>query len=359
MVSLNERAQEFIKRFLYKKQIKFTLTLFLYSLGLFFGLLFFKNPLYIKILAFLPVVFNMIVLFVETNIIKYLNTFTYIKYEVFYLLNSMVFLITPYNSFAALGFFIVPFSLFFINLAEHSFGLDNLHWPYCFNLAYNCVILLVLLVLKENIPLFRDVVLDYYSEMFLKSFTLAVAAGEISTELVDIRFLLKAKTYKEYILSCFDELTEIPARRGFSKLYNFDKVEAIAVLDIDHFKKVNDEYGHDVGDIVLKEFATRLKNLTSGTMDLFVCRWGGEEFVIFGTSYEIVRFACVELSIDMRSNPIIVSEDLSLTKTFSCGISLREEDENFSSLFNKADAQCYIAKENGRNQIYFNGKKLK
>jgi two-component system cell cycle response regulator len=219
--------------------------------------------------------------------------------------------------------------------------------------------LLALLVLKENIPLFRDVELNYYSKIFLKSFSLAVAAGEISTELVDIRFLLKAKTYKEYILSCFDELTEIPARRGFSKLYNFDKVKAIAVLDIDHFKKVNDEYGHDVGDVVLKEFATRLKDLTSGTMDLFVCRWGGEEFVIFGTSYEIVRFACVELAIAMRSNPIIVSEDLSLTKTFSCGISLREEDESFSSLFNKADAQCYMAKENGRNQIYFNGKKLK
>lgn len=358
-MNLNERAQEFIKRFLYKKQIKFTLTLFLYSLGLFFGLLFFNNPLYIKILAALPIIFNIVVLLVETKFIKYINTFTYIKYEVFYILNSMIFLVTPYNTFAIAGFFIVPFSLFFINLAEHSFGIDNLHWPYCYNLAYNCIVLLVLVVLKESIPLFRDVKLDYYSTIFLKAFTLAVAAGETSTELVDIRFLLKAKTYKEYILSCFDELTEIPARRGFSKLYNFDKVKAIAVLDIDHFKKVNDDYGHDVGDIVLKEFAARLNNLTAGTMDLFICRWGGEEFVIFGTSYEIVRFACVELSIYMRDNPIKVSEDLSLTKTFSCGISLREEGESFSTLFSRADAQCYMAKENGRNQIYSNGKKLK
>lgn len=265
----------------------------------------------------------------------------------------------PYNTFAIAGFFVISFSLFFINLAEHSFGIDNLHWPYCYNLVYNCVVLLLLIVLKESIPLFRDVKIDNYSTIFLKSFTLAVAAGEMSTELVDIRFLLKAKTYKEYILSCFDELTEIPARRGFSKLYNFDKVKAIAVLDIDHFKKVNDDYGHDIGDIVLKEFATRLKNLTAGTMDLFVCRWGGEEFVIFGTSYEIVRFACVELSLIMRDNPIVVSEDLSLTKTFSCGISLRQDGESFSSLFNKADTQCYMAKDNGRNQIYFNGKRLK
>lgn len=358
-MNLNERAQEFIKRFLYKKQIKFTLTLFLYSIGLFLGLLFFKNPTYIKILAALPVIFNITVLLIETKFIKYINTFTYIKYEVFYILNSMIFLITPYNTFAIVGFFIVPFSLFFVNLAEHSFGIDNLHWPYCYNLAYNCVVLLLLIILKENIPLFRDVELDYYSTMFLKAFTLAVAAGEISTELVDIRFLLKAKTYKEYILSCFDELTEIPTRRGFSKLYNFDKVKAIAVLDIDHFKKVNDDYGHDVGDIVLKEFATRLKDLTAGTMDLFICRWGGEEFVIFGTSYEIVRFICVELSIFMRDNPIIVSENLSLTKTFSCGISLREEGESFGTLFSRADAQCYMAKENGRNQIYSKGKKLK
>lgn len=265
----------------------------------------------------------------------------------------------PYGSFTVVGLFIIPFSLFFINLAEHSFGLDNLHWPYCFNLAYNCVALLILILLKESVPLFKDVTLNQYSDMFFKSFTLAAAAGEISTELVDIRFLFKAKTYKEFILSCFDELTEIPTRRGFSRLYNFNKVKAIAVLDIDDFKKVNDVYGHNVGDVVLKEFATRLKELTAGTMELFICRWGGEEFVIFGTSYEIVRFACVELTIAMRDSPIIVSEDLQLSKTFSCGIATREDEDDFETVFKKADDQCYLAKMNGKNQIYFNGAKLK
>lgn len=358
-MSLKDRAQEFLKMFLYKKQVKFTLILLLYSLGLFLGLSLFQNPLHLKIISAVCVVFNLIALLIETKFIKSLNSFTYRKYDIIYIFNSIVFLVMPYSSFAIVGFSIVPFSLFFINLAEHSFGLDNLHWPYCFNLIYNCVILLILILLKESIPVFRDVILDYHSDIFFKSFTLAVAAGEISTELVDIRFLFKAKTYKEFILSCFDELTEIPARRGFSRLYNFDKVKAIAVLDIDNFKEVNDMYGHDVGDIVLKEFATRLRNLTSGTMELFICRWGGEEFVIFGTSYEIIRFACVEMSIAMRSEPIVISDDLSLIKTFSCGIATREDGDDFSAVFKKADDQCYLAKENSRNQIYFNGEKLK
>lgn len=358
-MNLKDRAQEFLKRFLYKKQVKFTLILLLYSLGLFLGLSPFNNPLHLKIISALCVVFNVMALLVETKFIKSLNSFTYRKYDIIYIFNSIVFLVMPYDSFAIIGFFIIPFSLFFINLAEHSFGLDNLHWPYCFNLIYNCVILLVLILLKENILIFKNVTLDPYSDIFFKSFTLAVAAGEISTELVDIRFLFKAKTYKEFILSCFDELTEIPARRGFSRLYNFDKVKAIAVLDIDNFKEVNDMYGHDVGDIVLKEFATRLRSLTAGTMELFICRWGGEEFVIFGTSYEIIRFACVEMSIAMRTDPIVISDDLSLIKTFSCGIATREEGDDFSAVFKKADDQCYIAKQSGRNQIYFNGAKLK
>ncbi|MBQ2396632.1 MAG: GGDEF domain-containing protein [Bacteroidales bacterium] len=358
-MTLNDRAQEFLKRFLYKKQIKFTLSLLLYSLGLFLGLLPFDNPIHLKIISAVCVIYNIIALLVETKFIKSLNSFTYVKYDILYIFNSIVFLVMPYSSFTIVGLFIIPFSLFFINLAEHSFGLDNLHWPYCFNLVYNCVVLLILILLKESTPLFRNVALNQYSDMFFKSFTLATAAGEISTELVDIRFLFKAKTYKEFILSCFDELTEIPTRRGFSRLYNFDKVKAIAVLDIDDFKKVNDVYGHNVGDIVLKEFATRLRDLTSGTMDLFICRWGGEEFVIFGTSYEIVRFACVELTITMRSEPIIVSEDLQLTKTFSCGMSTKEENDDFEAVFKKADDQCYLAKMNGKNQIYFNGIKLK
>lgn len=358
-MTLNDRAQEFLKGFLYKKQIKFTLVLLLYSLGLFLGLLPFDNPLHLKIISAVCVIYNIIALLVEVKFLKSLNSFTYVKYDILYIFNSIVFLVMPYSSFTVVGLFIIPFSLFFINLAEHSFGLDNLHWPYCFNLVYNCVVLLILILLKDSIPVFKNVALHQYSDMFFKSFTLAAAAGEISTELVDIRFLFKAKTYKEFILSCFDELTEIPTRRGFSRLYNFDKVKAIAVLDIDDFKKVNDEYGHDVGDIVLKEFANRLRTLTAGTMELFICRWGGEEFVIFGTSYEIVRFACVELAISMRSDPIIISEDLQLTKTFSCGISIKDENDDFNDVFKKADDQCYLAKMNGKNQICFNGVKLK
>ena len=196
-MTLNDKAQEFLKRFLYKKQIKFTLSLLLYSLGLFLGLLPFSNPLHLKIISAVCVIYNIIALLVETKFIKSLNSFTYVKYDILYIFNSIVFLVMPYSSFTIVGLFIIPFSLFFINLAEHSFGLDNLHWPYCFNLVYNCVVLLILILLKESIPVFKNVALDQYSDMFFKSFTLATAAGEISTELVDIRFLFKAKTYKE------------------------------------------------------------------------------------------------------------------------------------------------------------------
>jgi PleD family two-component response regulator len=96
---------------------------------------------------------------------------------------------------------------------------------------------------------------------------------------------LRLNKFKEfYLLSITDELTRLYNRREFIKKFNDEisefpeKVVSLSILDIDHFKKVNDIYGHQMGDIVLMKLAEVLKSRASE--NFFAARFGGEEFVI-------------------------------------------------------------------------------
>lgn len=122
----------------------------------------------------------------------------------------------------------------------------------------------------------------------------------------------------------------------------------IAIFDIDHFKLVNDTYGHGNGDIVLKALANMLKTKTKDTGQVF--RYGGEEFVIiFGDDepdkilnlIEDIRtgFRCYRFNF-MNKDGI----------TVSCGLAQYKKGESSISWFNRADAALYQAKETGRNR---------
>jgi len=121
----------------------------------------------------------------------------------------------------------------------------------------------------------------------------------------------------------------------------------IVIIDIDYFKKVNDTYGHQVGDTVLIEFSNILKQNTRRTDT--VGRWGGEEFVII----------CVEADLqELLSLATILKEKIEKhtfstvkTKTASFGVATYKKPESAQDLINRADKALYIAKENGRNRV--------
>lgn len=136
----------------------------------------------------------------------------------------------------------------------------------------------------------------------------------------------------------------------FSRAYKSQKNSAVALIDIDFFKRVNDTYGHDVGDVVLKSMGDLL-NSSFRAGDL-VARFGGEEFGFLlpnvneeeaGTIFEGLRRK-------IEDNPIELSDSLTLKITASIGVCTTLE-ENLETALTKADKLLYQAKKNGRNQV--------
>jgi diguanylate cyclase (GGDEF)-like protein len=130
---------------------------------------------------------------------------------------------------------------------------------------------------------------------------------------------------------------------------------ALAICDIDYFKRVNDTYGHPVGDRVLKEFAERMKE-TFRPYDL-ISRYGGEEFVVCCTSLESEPNAIFERFREAIASTPFLERDLSLNVSVSVGIatfngiSALSTKEIMLSLISDSDKALYFAKHSGRNQV--------
>lgn len=156
-----------------------------------------------------------------------------------------------------------------------------------------------------------------------------------------------------YERSIRDELTGLYNRRYINErisqsLSNSGSRGVIAVVDIDHFKKVNDSFGHDVGDNTLIAVSNILKSFM-GQQDL-IGRYGGEEFVIFlsQSDSESVKTLLEEMSKAVETKASVM---LPNPVTISVGYSEVSKEDTLHSLFSKADSALYMAKRNGRNCI--------
>ena len=199
----------------------------------------------------------------------------------------------------------------------------------------------------------------------LRTAYLAVGALAITISIVET----------SYQLAYEDELTRLPGRRAFNQtIATLDDQYSIAMVDVDHFKKFNDTYGHEVGDQVLRMVASQLA-LVTGDGRAFRC--GGEEFaVVFPgkTSEEAMEHA-EELRRAIESTKFMVrgpersrrrrterryrhqprhlrSERVRTSVTVSIGIAHpRAENDEVQSVIEAADRALYTAKEAGRNRV--------
>ncbi len=164
-------------------------------------------------------------------------------------------------------------------------------------------------------------------------------------------------------ISMIDGLTEIPNRRFFDTRVEQELRKAkrdiqplsLVMIDIDYFKKFNDFYGHQKGDVVLKSIAQKLQSTLYRPGDI-VARYGGEEFIFVlpntpGSGAEIVaeiaRGRIEELDIEH------VCSDVSDVVTLSMGIAtLSNKEDTVKSLLEEADQNLYRAKKCGRNRVY-------
>jgi len=156
-----------------------------------------------------------------------------------------------------------------------------------------------------------------------------------------------------------DGLTGIPDRKSFD-----DEIErwtirfktdqqpfVCGMIDLDDFKKVNDTYGHQTGDFVLKEAAAFLKASLSSTD--FVARYGGEEFVILLANVKLCEAEERIADAISRLGALTFTYQANVLRfTFSCGLTECQPSENVESLVGRADANLYEAKRRGKNQAF-------
>ncbi|MDF1875858.1 GGDEF domain-containing protein, partial [Sulfurimonas sp. SAG-AH-194-I05] len=155
-----------------------------------------------------------------------------------------------------------------------------------------------------------------------------------------------------------DYLTNILNRRAFFEIadkmsqlaFRSKKTFSILILDIDFFKKVNDTYGHLVGDDILKHL---VQNVLSEIRESDVfARFGGEEFIAFlSDTDEKGAFALAEkIRISIEATPY-VDDTLCIPITVSIGASEQRDEKVLASLIKRADEALYRAKDNGRNKV--------
>ena len=164
------------------------------------------------------------------------------------------------------------------------------------------------------------------------------------------------------------ELAELNTRDELSGLYNRryynQKITAefrrckrnltplsLIIVDIDHFKNINDQYGHQVGDLCIETVAKHIQSYMKRISDVG-CRYGGEEFCLILPDTELA--GAVALAENIRQKvPVINYQEQQIAVHVSCGISCyqQEQDASPDMLFAAADKALYKAKQQGRNQV--------
>jgi len=205
------------------------------------------------------------------------------------------------------------------------------------------------------------------------------AIDYLTKPIEDLQFINKLRLYKEVIFKTkeLEEknrlleqknqlLEELYITDNLTKLYNRNKLDEVLIresnrtnryqnsfgiilVDIDFFKKVNDEYGHQTGDIVLKEFANILQDNTRKTDT--AGRWGGEEFLII--CGETNLDGILTLAKNLKEKISTYSFSLGEQVTASFGVSMYKKDEDIDDMIKRADDALYKAKENGRNRVEY------
>ena len=159
-----------------------------------------------------------------------------------------------------------------------------------------------------------------------------------------------------------DPLTGFANRRGMEEFLEREIARtrrskipfSLAILDLDHFKHINDEYGHEVGDRALLHFAALAKSMLRETD--FVCRYGGEEFVLIlpGSGSQCGLQTVDRMREIVERTPLVIDRG-KIQICFSAGVAESCGDEEKNTLLKRADQALYAAKRAGRNCVVVAG----
>ena len=216
-------------------------------------------------------------------------------------------------------------------------------------LGFSIFILLISVVIgifHSDNPRANDTLIQYYLStmiyililFYFKKVTLAYIESD----------MLKKKAYYDYLTGIANRRSvDTWLKNEVNRCHQTNHIISVIYFDIDYFKQVNDEYGHDIGDHVLKEFSSLVKS-TIRPSDLFG-RWGGEEFIIISTNQSLTgatQFA-ERLRKTIESHSFRYVDHV----TSSFGVASYEPNDVPKTIINRADQALYRAKNNGRNKV--------
>ena len=198
----------------------------------------------------------------------------------------------------------------------------------------------------------------YFSLILGRCLLLSVNANNMRARLADSRRKLAASLEQVQQFASRDELTGILNRRSLMEALERERSRAersgapfsITMIDLDHFKRVNDTHGHATGDEALRAFAATV-NGTMRATDIFG-RYGGEEFlmILFDTTPALALKAMERIGAAIAAKDwSTIAPDLSVT--LSAGIASHRKGENIEQLLHRADQALYQAKNSGRNTV--------
>ena len=186
---------------------------------------------------------------------------------------------------------------------------------------------------------------------------------------VRVRTQIRRKRYQEALKSQYQKSISMALTDGLTGLYNRHylnthlgnmvkqsvdngKYLALMILDMDHFKTVNDTYGHDVGDMVLKQLSQIIIS-TARSTDL-AARFGGEEFIVLMPETDpLAALGAANRMLEIIANtPFQIGDGKTLARTVSIGVaSLHPDGDTQEALLKRADEALYLAKNSGRNNV--------
>ncbi|MBI5592532.1 MAG: response regulator [Deltaproteobacteria bacterium] len=231
------------------------------------------------------------------------------------------------------------------------------------------IVLTAMSDLSEILEVFKVGASDYLVKPFAKEELLArinvhIERNKVNRELRETIKLLKEANEKVEKMSVMDPLTGCYNRGYLNKQIEIEikrsiryrRPLAIILSDIDHFKKVNDSYGHQTGDTVLIRFVEILKNVIRSDMD-WIARFGGEEFLVILPETTVSNAGIVAEKLrSMVSHEPICCEDVQISITSSFGVTgidpvTQPILPSFEQMLKAADENLYRAKKEGRNKV--------
>lgn len=202
--------------------------------------------------------------------------------------------------------------------------------------------------------------IDYIAKPFSPPIVLArvrnhLALSQARQKLAEAHTMLAMKNKQLEVMATKDALTGLNNRysldeeltREMNKAKRFERPLSVMLIDIDNFKQINDNFGHQVGDMVLKQIGNQLQHGVRNT-DI-VGRWGGEEFLVVCPETDVEGVCKLAENLRTKVEEQVYPVQSNVTASF--GVTSLEGDESIKELLNRADSNLYRAKESGRNKV--------